>query len=107
MNSDEQFKKVNPDIKDFSEQIETFLKTRELAKFRVSFVEKITILIISAFGLIAALAWDDAFKTLFGVLFHNLSLLQEKFLYAGIITILAVILSILLSKLILKEKRES
>ncbi len=103
MNSDEQFKNVNPDIRDFSEQVERLLKTREIAKFRVSFIEKITILVISAFGLISALAWDEALKALFDELFHNLTVLQEKFLYAGTITILAVILSIVLSKLILKE----
>ena len=103
MNSDEQFKNVNPDIRDFSEQVEKLLRTREIAKFRTNFIEKITILVISAFGLISALAWDEAFKALFNEFFHNLTVLQEKFLYAGTITILAVILSIVLSKLILKE----
>lgn len=94
----------NPDIKDFTQQVETLLRTRELNIFRIHFIEKITILIISAFGLIAALAWDDAFKSLFESLFSHLSVLDEKFLYAGIITVLAVILSIVLSKLILKKE---
>ncbi len=104
MKSEDQFKNINPDIRDFSDQVEKFLKTRELAKFRVSFIEKMTILIISAFGLIAALAWDEALKELFRVIFKNLSAMQEKFLYAVIITILAITLSIILSKLILKKE---
>ena len=103
MNSDDQFKNVNPDIRDFSVQVEQLLKTREINKFRVSFVEKMIILLISAFGLIAALAWDEALKELFKSIFHNLTLLQEKFLYAGMITVLAVVLSIALSKLIVKR----
>lgn len=106
MNLDNNFKNVNPDIKDFSQQVEQLLRTRELNKFRISFVEKITILIISAFGLIAALAWDEAFKELFQTFFGDLNLLQEKFLYASIITVVAVILSIVLSRLILKDEQK-
>ncbi len=100
MEPDNQFKNVNPDVRDFSNQIEQFIKTREIVKLRVSFVEKMIILLISAFGLIAALAWDEALKELFNSLFFNLTALQEKFLYAIIITILAVALSLFLSKLI-------
>jgi len=103
MNPDDQFKNVNPDVRDFSEQLEAFFKTREIGKFRASFVEKMIILLISAFGLIAALAWDEALKELFNSLFYNLTLLQGKFLYAIVITILAVIISIVLSKLIVKK----
>ncbi len=104
MNLDEEYKNINPDINDFSQQVETLLRTRELNKFRISFIEKITILIISAFGLIAALAWDEAFKELFLSIFQNLNALQEKFLYASIITVLAVTISIVLSKVILKKE---
>lgn len=103
MNPEDNFKNTNPDIRDFSEQIENFLRTRELTKLKNSFVEKLTILIISAFGLIAALAWDEALKELFYSTTNGLSALEEKFFYAGIITVLAVIVSIVLSKLILKK----
>lgn len=103
MNPENNFKNTNPDIRDFAEQIENFLRTRELTKLKNSFVEKLTILIISVFGLIAALAWDEALKELFYSTTNGLSDLEGKFLYASIITVLAVIISIVLSKLVLKK----
>src|SRR3989344_2047122 len=103
MNPDENFKNVNPDIRDFSNQVEDFLSRRELSKLRIAFVKKMAILVISAFGLVAALAWDEALKSIFRYFIKNLTELQEKILYAAIVTILAVIASIVLSKLFLKR----
>jgi len=105
MNPKEIFDRVNPDIRDFAD-LEKFLDRREMSKFRKSFIEKITVLIISAFGLVAAFAWDSALKEVFNIIFTDLTVLQEKFLYACVITIFAVLTSIFLSKLFLKESSE-
>jgi hypothetical protein len=61
------------------------------------------ILFISALGLIAALAWDEAFKELFKRIFVDLTIMQEKFLYAILITVIAVLASVILGKLVLKK----
>ena len=59
-------------------------------------IEKLTTLIVSAFGLVAALAWNDAIR----------SAIQNSFLssygpwvYAVVITILAVVITIWIGKL--------
>ncbi len=53
-------------------------------------LEKITILITTAFGLVAALAWNDAIKALFVEIFGAAGNIIAMFLYAIIVTIIAV-----------------
>jgi len=73
--------------------------------------EKITTLIIAAFGLIAALAWNDAIKSLFvgpcgsenaGILCFISS--GGPWIYAVIVTIIAVIVTIEVAKVSAKSK---
>ncbi|MBU3923745.1 MAG: hypothetical protein KJ592_02415 [Nanoarchaeota archaeon] len=74
--------------------------------------EKFSTLIIGAFGLIAALAWNDAIKALFtgpcGT--ENAGPLCEvssggPWAYAIVVTILAVIATIWISKIATKSKK--
>jgi len=74
-------------------------------------LEKISALVIGAFGLVAALAWNEAIKALFvgpcgiegaGALCSLYA--GGPWVYAILITILAVIASIWVSKIIPKEK---
>jgi len=63
-------------------------------------LEKLTVLITAAFGLIAALAWNEAIKSLFlegGPLY--LAAAYGVWLYAIIVTIIAVIATVWISKM--------
>lgn len=59
--------------------------------------EKINVLLISAFGLVAALAWNDAIKALFNAIFGEAGTIVAMFLYAIIITIIVVWVTIKLA----------
>jgi len=89
------------------DEMEKFLKKYELEKIHQGFFEKIAILIIASFGLIAALAWDQALKLIFTDIFNGLETVGQKLLYATIITIIATILSIILSKMFLNRQKTS
>ena len=67
------------------------------------FKEKTITLILGGFGLVAALAWNEAIKTLFETIFPKKNELIGKFIYAIIITVIVVIISLQLKKLS-KEK---
>jgi hypothetical protein len=66
--------------------------------------EKTLTLILAGFGLVAALAWNDAVQTLFNTLFPNSNGLIGKFIYALIVTSIVVVISLQLKKV--SEKRE-
>lgn len=68
------------------------------------FKEKTITLILGGFGLVAALAWNEAIKGLFETLFKKSDALIGKFIYAIIVTIIIVIISIKLQKI--SEKKE-
>ncbi len=62
--------------------------------------------ILAALGLVAALAWNDAIKSLIEYFFPlNKNTVLIKFLYAILITCIVVIISIYLTKL-LSDKNE-
>ncbi len=52
--------------------------------------ERVSVLLTTAFGLVAALAWNDAIKALFVALFGTAGTLIAMFLYAIIVTIVVV-----------------
>jgi len=60
--------------------------------------EKITILITTAFGLVAALAWNDAIKALFQEIFGAAGTIIALFLYAIVVTFIAVWVTIRIAK---------
>lgn len=66
--------------------------------------EKMITLILAGFGLVAALAWNDAIQTLFNSLFPQGSGLIGKFGYALIVTLIVVIISLHLKRI--SEKKE-
>lgn len=61
-------------------------------------------LILGGFGLVAALAWNDAIQSFFNAFFPKTSGLIGKFTYALIITFIIVILSSQLRRISEKEK---
>ena len=61
-------------------------------------VEKLAALITAAFGLVAALAWNDTIKTIFKAVFGDQSSMGAMLVYAVVVTILAVIATIWIGK---------
>ncbi|OGZ28597.1 MAG: hypothetical protein A2931_01670 [Candidatus Niyogibacteria bacterium RIFCSPLOWO2_01_FULL_45_48] len=60
--------------------------------------------ITAGFGLVAGLAWNDAIKSLIELIFPlQKNSVLVKFLYAGIITVLLVSITIYLTRLFEKE----
>ena len=76
---------------------------------KITNVEKEAILraltyIMAAFGLVAALAWNEAISELINQYFKSGSNIISKFIYAGVVTFVAVIISLNISRIIDKEK---
>jgi len=65
---------------------------------RQEFKEKTITLILGGFGLVAALAWNEAILSLFETIFKKSNALIGKFIYAIIITVIVVALSLQLKK---------
>ncbi len=83
---------------------------KEAAAFRKEFADKTLKLMTSGFGLVAALAWNEFVKELINVyiqpLFGEDSALVSHFVYAVIVTFLAVFVTYNLSKIAGVEKKE-
>lgn len=61
--------------------------------------------IIAAFGLVAGLAWNDAIKSFINLFFPlNRDSVIAKFIYAILMTIVLVIITIYLTKIFIKKK---
>jgi hypothetical protein len=70
----------------------------EVEKVKREFKEKTLTLILGGFGVVAALAWNEAIKSLFETLLPKSSALIGKFIYAIIVTGIVVFVSYLLQK---------
>ena len=66
--------------------------TREAVK------EKMLTLILGAFGLVAALAWNDAIQALFKIIFPQSQGLIEKLSYAVLVTVIFALIALQLKK---------
>ena len=67
-------------------------------------IEKLATLITAAFGLVAALAWNDTIKTIFKHLFGTSDTISGMLTYAIIVTIIAVFATIQIGKVAEKAK---
>ncbi len=86
-------------------QIEKFLEEYEIKRLHLDFLQRIVLLTVAGLGLITALAWDDAFKDLFKLFFHDFDSLDKKFLYALLLTLLTALVTVRLNKIIKKKGR--
>ena len=77
---------------------------KKIRKTSTAVQEKSITLVLGGFGLVAALAWNEAIKSLFENLFKNKGSLIGKFSYAVIVTLIVVIVSIQLQKLSKKNR---
>ena len=81
------------------EEKPTTLKTEVL--------DKIAALVTAAFGLVAALAWNDAIKAVFKEVFGDSETIGPMLIYAIIVTVIAVILTIIVARAAAKAKNEN
>jgi membrane protein YdbS with pleckstrin-like domain len=65
---------------------------------KLQFVTTFSALITAAFGLVAALAWNDAISMAVGLFFKNNGEIWGKLIYAILVTILAVVMVIIISR---------
>lgn len=73
---------------------------------KLELVEKLATLVAAGFGLVAALAWNDAIQALFARFFPAQSGLIAKFLYAVFITVIVVLVTTRLARLADRLKKE-
>ena len=62
-------------------------------------IEKLAALITAAFGLVAALAWNDTIRLIFQSIFGEQSNIIAMLIYAIIVTLLAVFITIQIGKI--------
>ncbi|MGB9608819.1 MAG: DUF5654 family protein [Minisyncoccia bacterium] len=83
------------DIKNFKEKIK-----QESEEIKKEIREKIIGYLLTALGLVVAFAWNDAVKSLIEYVFPlSTNTLTAKFIYATILTIILVLVSIYLAKI--------
>jgi high-affinity Fe2+/Pb2+ permease len=70
-------------------------------------LDKFSSLITAAFGLVAALAWNEAIKAIFIEIFGEQETLMPMISYAIVVTILAVIFTFIVARAISKAKEKS
>lgn len=71
-----------------------FKKVRETKKekdVKIEFISKVTTLLAAGFGLVAALAWNDAIQSLFKLIPIKGTEVGAKFIYAIIVTVIIVL----------------
>jgi len=86
-------------------KIQEITPVEEIKKAREEFRKTTITLVLGGFGLVAALAWNEAIKSFFEIFFpeKNGSLIG-KFIYALIVTTIVVIISLQLKKISEKEE---
>jgi len=67
-------------------------------------IEKIASLSTAAFGLVAALAWNGAIQSIFKKLFDTSEGIVSMLVYAVVVTIIAVLVTIWIGKVSSKAK---
>ncbi|MDO5861349.1 MAG: DUF5654 family protein [Thermoplasmata archaeon] len=72
--------------------------------FKVQLLETFASLITAAFGLVAALAWNEAIKQAVAVVFESSDDLVGLTVYAIIVTVLAVVMTLLIARSLGKAK---
>ena len=73
--------------------------------FKVQLLETFASLITAAFGLVAALAWNEAIKQAVLEVFGSDNSLAGLVVYAVIVTVLAVIMTLLIARALSKAKK--
>ena len=76
----------------------------EPTSIREAILDKMSALIAAAFGLVAALAWNDAIKAIFKEVFGPSDQVVPMIMYALMVTIIAVVLTLIIARAVSKAK---
>ena len=71
---------------------------------KIQMLDKLSALIAAAFGLVAALAWNEAIKAIFREIFGTAETIVPMLTYAIVVTIAAVVLTIVVARALSKAK---
>jgi len=75
-------------------------RSKRIAReFNASFIETLTTLLTTAFGLVAAFAWNEVVKSAISKYIAPGSTVLSQLIYAVMVTLLAVVISFQLGKL--------
>lgn len=66
--------------------------------------EKIAVLLTTAFGLVAALAWNGAIRAIFVKIFGTADTVVGMLTYAIVVTIIAVIVTVIIARSVAKQE---
>ena len=72
---------------------------------RLEVIEKMSALASAGFGLVAALAWNDAIQSLVNMVFGTANGLIAKFVYALLITAIVVVITVHVGRLASSVRR--
>ena len=75
-------------------------------EMKVEVIEKIAVLVTTAFGMVAALAWNEAIQAIFQAIFGTASTIPAMIIYAVVVTIIAVIVTIWIARAAKRSKEE-
>ena len=82
------------------------MAAEEAPPLKVEIMDKIAALVTAAFGLVAALAWNEAIKAIFKEIFGTADAIGPMLIYAIVVTIAAVILTIIVAKAASNAKKK-
>ena len=69
-------------------------------------LDKMVQLVTAAFGLVAALAWNEAIQALFTLIFGEAGNIAAKFFYAVVVTVVVVFVTVRLGRLAERVRKE-
>jgi hypothetical protein len=72
---------------------------------KIVIVDKISALVSAAFGLVAALAWNEAIKAVFKEIFGTAEAVIPMIIYAVVVTVVAVIATIVVARALGKMRK--
>ena len=74
---------------------------------KAEILDKIAALLTAAFGLVAALAWNGAIRAIFEAVFGTADSITVMLVYAVVVTIIAVLVTIWIARAVKRAKGES
>jgi isocitrate/isopropylmalate dehydrogenase len=74
---------------------------------KAEILDKVAALITAAFGLVAALAWNGAIRAIFEAVFGSADNITAMLIYAVVVTIIAVLVTIWIARAVKRAKGES
>lgn len=74
---------------------------------KAEILDKIAALLTAAFGLIAALAWNGAIRAIFEAVFGSADNITAMLVYAVVVTIIAILVTIWIARTVKRAKGES